>query len=92
MYYKPSFEPALAARSPGLVLVRHLIARALDGGRRELDVTIGDEPFKRRFTHATRKTTVNVQIFRNQALSLFERSRRGVMAAVRRAVTKVKAH
>ena len=91
MYYKPSFDPALAAHSPGLVLVRHLIARALEGGRRELDFTIGDEPFKRRFTNTTRKT-VNVQIFREPALYLFERSRRGVMAAVRRAVTKVRAH
>jgi CelD/BcsL family acetyltransferase involved in cellulose biosynthesis len=91
LYYKPSFDPELAAHSPGLVLVRHLIARALEGGRRELDFTIGDEPFKRRFTNTTRKT-VNVQIFRNQALYLFERSRRGVMAAVRRAVTKVRAH
>lgn len=85
LYYKPSFDPALAAHSPGLVLVRHLIGRALQDGRRELDFTIGDEAFKRRFTNTTRKT-VNVQVFRNSALYLFERSRRGVMAAVRRAV------
>jgi CelD/BcsL family acetyltransferase involved in cellulose biosynthesis len=91
LYYKPSFDPALAARSPGLVLVRHLIARALQDGRRELDFTIGDEPFKQRFTNTSRKT-VNVQIFRNPALYLFERSRRGVLSAVRRAVTKVRAH
>ena len=89
IYYKPSFEPALATRSPGLVLVRHLIRRALQDGRRELDFTIGDEPFKRRFTNAVRKT-VNVQIFRKPALYLFERSRRGVISAVRRAVTKVR--
>jgi CelD/BcsL family acetyltransferase involved in cellulose biosynthesis len=87
-YYKPSFDPAMAARSPGLVLVRHLIHRALQDGRRELDFTIGDEPFKRRFTNTVRKT-VNVQIFRNHALYLYERSRRGVMAAVR-AVTKTR--
>lgn len=85
-YYKPSFDPAMAARSPGLVLVRHLIGRALQDGRRELDFTIGDEPFKRRFTNAVRKTHT-VQIFRNNALYLYERSRRGVLAAVR-AVTK----
>ena len=39
MWYKPSFDPAFAARSPGLVLVRHLIRRALEDGRRELDFT-----------------------------------------------------
>jgi CelD/BcsL family acetyltransferase involved in cellulose biosynthesis len=91
LYYKPSFDPALAARSPGLVLVRHLIARALESGRRELDFTIGDEPFKQRFTNTMRKT-VKVQIFRNQALYFFERSRRGVLSAMRRAVTKMRAH
>jgi CelD/BcsL family acetyltransferase involved in cellulose biosynthesis len=89
LWYKPSFDPAFAARSPGLVLVRHLIRRVLEDGRRELDFTIGDEPFKRRFTNMVRKT-VNVQIFRNPALYIFERSRRGVLAAVRRAVTKVR--
>ena len=89
IWYKPSFDPAFAARSPGLVLVRHLIRRALEDGRRELDFTIGDEPFKQRFTNVVRKT-VNVQIFRNPALYVFERSRRGVMSAVRRAVTKVR--
>jgi CelD/BcsL family acetyltransferase involved in cellulose biosynthesis len=89
IWYKPSFDPALAARSPGLVLVRHLIRRVLEDGRRELDFTIGDEPFKRRFTNIVRKT-VNVQIFRSPAHYVFERSRRGVMAAVRRAVSKVR--
>ena len=88
-WYKPSFDPAFAARSPGLVLVRHLIRRAVEGDRRELDFTIGDEPFKQRFTNAVRKT-VNVQIFRSPAHYVFERSRRGVMAAVRKAVTKVR--
>ena len=91
LYYKPSFDPAVAAWSPGLVLVRHLIQRALQCGRRELDFTIGDEAFKRRFTNTTRRT-VQVQIFRNHALYFFERSRRGVLSAVRRAITKVRAH
>ena len=89
IWYKPSFDPAFAARSPGLVLVRHLIRRAVDEGRRELDFTIGDEPFKRRFTNIVRKT-MKVQIFRSPALYVFERSRRGVMSAVRRAVTRVR--
>ena len=89
LWYKPSFDPAFAPRSPGLVLVRHLIRRALADGRRELDFTIGDEPFKRRFTNAVRKT-VKVQIFRNPALYMYERSRRGVLSVVRSAVTRVR--
>ena len=89
LWYKPSFDPAFASRSPGLVLVRHLIRRALAEGRRELDFTIGDEAFKRRFTNTVRKT-VKVQIFRNPALYMYERSRRGVLSVVRRAVTRVR--
>jgi CelD/BcsL family acetyltransferase involved in cellulose biosynthesis len=83
IWYKPSFDPAFASGSPGLVLVRHLIHYVLDHKRRELDFTIGDEPFKQRFTNVMRKT-VNVQIYRDPARYAFERSRRGLMAAVRR--------
>jgi CelD/BcsL family acetyltransferase involved in cellulose biosynthesis len=89
IWYKPSFDPAFAAGSPGLVLVRHLIHRALREGRRELDFTIGDEPFKRRFTNHVRKT-VHIQVYRDPARYLLERSRRGVMAAVRRAAARMR--
>ena len=60
VWYKPSFAVSHAARSPGLVLVRQLIAYTLENKRRELDFTVGDEPFKARFTNA-RRTTVKVQ-------------------------------
>lgn len=82
-WYKPSFDPAFASCSPGLMLVRHLVARALNEGRRELDFTVGDELFKRRFTNVVRKT-VQIQIFRDSARYAFERSRRSVIDAVRR--------
>lgn len=55
-WYKPSFDVAHAARSPGLLMVRHLIDYTLKHGRDELDFTIGDEPFKRRFTNTARQT------------------------------------
>ncbi|MEZ5287570.1 MAG: GNAT family N-acetyltransferase [Vicinamibacterales bacterium] len=89
VWYKPSFDPQMAAGSPGLVLVRHLIQRAVDGGRRELDFTIGDEPFKQRFTNFQRHT-VRIQLFRDPARYVFERSRRGVIQAVRKAAAKVR--
>ena len=47
-------------------MVRHLIGRAVDLGKRELDFTTGDEPFKRRFTNTTRKT-VEIVICRSAA-------------------------
>ena len=86
IWYKPSFDPAFAARSPGLVLVRHLIRRVLEDGLRELDFTIGDEPFKRRFANELRKT-VSLLVFRSRARYAYERSRQGVVSAVRRAVS-----
>jgi CelD/BcsL family acetyltransferase involved in cellulose biosynthesis len=88
-WYKPSFDPMFAGGSPGLVLVRHLIERAVALERRELDFTIGDEPFKRRFTNHVRKT-VHIQVFRDPARYVFERSRHGVMAAVRRAAARMR--
>ena len=47
--YKPSFELALAHRSPGEVLLRQLLIAAYDEGAQTFDLGIGDEPFKHRF-------------------------------------------
>jgi CelD/BcsL family acetyltransferase involved in cellulose biosynthesis len=55
LWYKPSFEPLLAARSPGEVLLRYLIADVVDRGFAELDFTIGTEPFKDRFANHRRR-------------------------------------
>ena len=56
-------------------MVRHLIGRALEHDRSELDFTIGDEPFKRRFTNCTRKT-VRLRIYRDWKRYWLARSRR----------------
>lgn len=64
LWYKPSFDPAHAKHSPGLVLLRHMIGYAIDNEREELDFTIGDEPFKSRFANHTRKT-IRLQIFQD---------------------------
>lgn len=65
-WYKPSFDVAHALHSPGLLMVRHLISHTIEHGRRELDFTTGDEPFKRRFTNTTSKT-VEIVICRSAA-------------------------
>jgi CelD/BcsL family acetyltransferase involved in cellulose biosynthesis len=49
-WYKPSFETRFADHSPGLLLTQQLIEDGLKRSRRELDFTIGDEPFKERFS------------------------------------------
>ena len=83
IWYKPSFDVAYEQHSPGIVMVRHLIGYALSAKRRELDFTVGDEPFKRRFTNDVRKT-VHVQVFRDPARYYWELSKRGVAATMRK--------
>jgi len=51
LWYKPSFDPDYARLSPGTVLLKHLIEYGLERGHLELDFTIGDEPFKRRYAN-----------------------------------------
>lgn len=64
LWYKPSFDKAHAKHSPGLVLLRYLIGHAIANQRHEFDFTIGDEPFKARFSNKVR-TTVQFQICRD---------------------------
>jgi CelD/BcsL family acetyltransferase involved in cellulose biosynthesis len=71
LWYKPSFNRRYARMSPGLVLVRHLIGYAIQESRHELDFTIGDEPFKGRFTNTTRKT-LRFRVFRDPLRFLYE--------------------
>lgn len=83
IWYKPSFDVAFEQHSPGIVLMRHLIGYAVAQKRRELDFTVGDEPFKRRFANSVRQT-VSVHVFRDPARYLLERSRRRLVTAVRK--------
>lgn len=54
LWYKPSFDVALARRSPGEVLLRQLLLAAVDEGAHTFDFGLGDEAFKRRFTTGVR--------------------------------------
>jgi CelD/BcsL family acetyltransferase involved in cellulose biosynthesis len=74
-WYKPSFDVGHASWSPGLVLVRQLIGYALEQKRRELDFTVGDEPFKTRFTNSTRKT-VSIRVYQNPLQFVLDSSTR----------------
>jgi CelD/BcsL family acetyltransferase involved in cellulose biosynthesis len=49
MWYKPSFAIELARCSPGEVLLRQLLLRAIDERAHTFDFGLGDEPFKQRF-------------------------------------------
>lgn len=89
VWYKPSFDPAFAQGSPGLVLVWHLVQAAESLGRVELDFTIGDEPFKRRFSNFVR-TTKRIRVFRDSARYVLDQSRRHVVTALKRAATRMR--
>ena len=54
-WYKPAFEIGLAARSPGEVLIKHLLEDAIERGLEEFDFTVGAEPFKFRFANVVRE-------------------------------------
>ncbi len=66
LWYKPSFEPRLARRSPGEVLLRFLIEDVLARGFDELDFTVGAEPFKDRFANHHRRI-LRLQVSRGTA-------------------------
>ena len=83
IWYKPSFDVEHAQHSPGLVMMGHLIGYAVDHRRKELDFTVGDEPFKRRFTNHVR-ANFRIQVFRGAVPYALERSRRGAAAHLRR--------
>lgn len=83
LWYKPSFDVAYASHSPGLVLLRYLIGYAIEQKRHELDFTVGDEPFKSRFTNSKRKT-VSLKIFRNRGRFFLECSKRKLIAVMKR--------
>ena len=52
LWYKPSFAIELAKRSPGEVLLRHLINAAVNERAHTFDFGMGEEAFKSRFaTH-----------------------------------------
>jgi CelD/BcsL family acetyltransferase involved in cellulose biosynthesis len=44
--YNSGYDPALAAASPGVVLVERLVAATISAGRRRFDFLKGDEPYK----------------------------------------------
>lgn len=58
LYYKPAFDPALAADSPGHALIAFLLRRAAARGLSELDFTRGDERHKRLYATAVRRNVV----------------------------------
>lgn len=62
LWYKPSFDAKYRKHSPGNLLLRFLLQRAINHDCSEFDFTIGNEEFKRRYSNAVRRN-LNLQIF-----------------------------
>jgi CelD/BcsL family acetyltransferase involved in cellulose biosynthesis len=60
LYYKPAMEPTEASRRPGKLLLAHLALQALAGGRSELDLLAGEEPYKHEVATTRRGITTLV--------------------------------
>jgi CelD/BcsL family acetyltransferase involved in cellulose biosynthesis len=76
-WYKPSFDVSYANHSPGETLLFFLIKESIENGARELDFTIGDEAFKRRFSNLIRYN-YRVDYVRNKALDFYWKSMSGL--------------
>jgi CelD/BcsL family acetyltransferase involved in cellulose biosynthesis len=74
LWYKPSFNPALARYSPGEVLLRELLLYAGEHRLSGLDFTRGDEAFKRRFSDMER-CTKSFRFYSDRSEALRIRSR-----------------
>jgi hypothetical protein len=73
VWYKPAFNVSYAKRSPGEVLLRFLIQRALDHKSKEFDFTIGDETFKQRFSNHLRYN-YKIEIISNKRIKFYWKS------------------
>jgi CelD/BcsL family acetyltransferase involved in cellulose biosynthesis len=76
IWYKPSFDPALARCSPGEVLLQELIRYCTERDCVELDFTRGDEPFKHRF--ADHVGVNNSYVWRRRRAALLQRGAHGL--------------
>lgn len=64
IWYTPSFEVAYSKQSPGEVLLNHLLMYAMERNLDEFDFSIGDEPYKYRYTNHNRRN-VGIQVYRS---------------------------
>ena len=58
LWYKPSFSIDYYDYSPGELLLSEVVKNAAESGLREVDLTIGDEPYKLRFATHVRQNFV----------------------------------
>ena len=89
IWYKPTYNPAMAELSPGIVLIRRLLLLALEEGVKEFDFTIGDEEFKSRY--ATHERTVHdLHLTRSMSETIMLRGKMKLRRAARIGLEQLK--
>jgi CelD/BcsL family acetyltransferase involved in cellulose biosynthesis len=83
VYYKPSFAIHLGRLSPGQVLLGELFRYCRDQRLAELDLTIGDEAYKARFSNVSRHN-VRFRAFRSPVVQAIDRAQRRVKEGAKR--------
>lgn len=54
-WYKPTFDPDYAEFSPGKLLIHFAVTAAIEGGVKEVDFLLGNEPYKFQWTRLIRE-------------------------------------
>ena len=83
IWYKPTFDVALARHSPGEVLLKYLFEYACQRGLLEFDFGPGEESFKYRFGNYTR-SICSVHVFRDRLAGHADRLKFRIRTAVKR--------
>ncbi|MBZ0220449.1 MAG: GNAT family N-acetyltransferase [Candidatus Methylomirabilis sp.] len=83
LWYKPSFDIEFSRRSPGQVMLMHLINYAIENGRAEFDFTIGNEPFKSQFTNHMRMNT-QLNLYKRNPAYLIDLSKHYILKSFKK--------
>ena len=85
IWYKPTFDPALAKLSPGEVLIKKLLEQAKAEGASAFDFTVGNEAFKLRFATDVRRV-VYLYVNDSALASMARRLRVNLVEGTRRII------
>ena len=88
LWYKPTFDPRLAASGPGEVLLAELLRRAGREGCAGLDFTRGGEAFKKRFASEVREVAL-YEAWPDAASAALARLGRGTRSSTVRALERL---
>ena len=88
-WYKPAFDVAYRQYSPGTALIKRLLDYAGERGINALDFTIGNEPFKERFSNAIAYNRT-LTLYRTRPAALFHKAKANAITAAKRLLTALR--